>query len=200
MESYRISELERQLHGLIRLCTVTELGNGGQVKVQDGELNSTWLDRAVDRAGENRAWHPLDVGEQVVVLCPSGDLTMGIIIASLYQDQHPAPSSNEDLESKVFKDGSVISYDRKSHQYLIDIKGADATVDVISAGTLNIKTSKNIQVQTSADAKVSAQGNVNVSASKIALNGGSPCVTTAHICHFTGKPHGDGSRTVTAGK
>ncbi|MFU1805984.1 hypothetical protein, partial [Enterococcus faecium] len=71
---------------------------------------------------------------------------------------------------------------------------------VISAGTLNIKTTKDIKVETSANAKVTASGNADVTAAKIGLNGGAPCVTTAHICHFTGNPHGDGSSTVTAGK
>ncbi|WP_206672956.1 phage baseplate assembly protein V, partial [Parasutterella excrementihominis] len=200
MQGLQIAEIERLLHGLVRVCTVTDHGEGGQVKVTDGELNSTWLDRAVDRAGEDREWKPLDIGEQVVVLCPSGDFAQGIIIASLYQDGHPAPSSNLNEERKVFKDGTVVSYDRESHRYLLDVKGADATVDVISAGTLNIKTTKDIKVETSANAKVTASGNADVTAAKIGLNGGAPCVTTAHICHFTGNPHGDGSSTVTAGK
>ena len=39
-----------------------------------------------------------------------------------------------------------------------------------------------------------------VTAKQIKLNGGKGVVTCAHICHFTGAPHGDGSTTVTAGK
>lgn len=200
MRGFQIAEIERLLHGLVRICTVSEHGTNGQVKVSDGELNSTWLVRAVDRAGDNRSWVPLDIGEQVVVLCPSGDFAQGIIIASLYQQRHPAPSSELNEECKVFRDGSAVRYDRNKHRYLIDIKGDDATVDVVSAGTLNITTAAAIKVETSADAKVNASGKVMVNGSHIALNGGAPCVTTAHICHFTGKPHGDGSTSVTAGK
>lgn len=200
MRALQIAEIERLLHGLVRICTVTEHGEGGKVKVTDGELNSTWLDRGVGRAGENRDWQPLDKDEQVVVLCPSGDFAQGVIICSLYQEAHPANSDNLEEERKTFKDGSVVSYNRESHRYLINIKGADATVDVLSAGTLNITTAKDIKVETSTDAKVIAGGDVNVEASNIHLNGGAPCVTTAHICHYTGNPHGDGSSTVTAGK
>jgi hypothetical protein len=51
-----------------------------------------------------------------------------------------------------------------------------------------------------ANVKVTAATECTVNAPKIALNGGSPIVTTAHICHFTGTPHGDGSSTCKAGK
>ncbi|MGS0824823.1 hypothetical protein ACVBIO_03345 [Shewanella sp. 0m-8] len=42
--------------------------------------------------------------------------------------------------------------------------------------------------------------NITEDADTIKLNGGKAVVTCAHICHFTGGPHGDGSSTVTAGK
>ncbi|NRB23802.1 MAG: hypothetical protein HRU42_09055 [Shewanella sp.] len=42
--------------------------------------------------------------------------------------------------------------------------------------------------------------NITEDADTIKMNGGSAVVTCAHICHFTGGPHGDGSSTVTAGK
>jgi len=200
MHGLQIAEVERLLHGLVRICTVTEHGDGGKVKVTDGELNSTWLDRGVSRAGENCDWNPLDINEQVVVLCPSGDFAQGIIICSLYQEAHPANADDLEEERKTFKDGSVVSYNRESHRYLIDIKGADGTVDVVSAGTLNITTTKDIKVNTSANAKVIADGNVDVEGRRIGLNGGAPVVTVAHVCSFTGLPHSDGSTTVTSGE
>jgi len=42
--------------------------------------------------------------------------------------------------------------------------------------------------------------NITEDADTIKLNGGTGVVTCAHICHFTGSPHGDGSTTVFAGK
>ncbi|MGI2101916.1 hypothetical protein ACRN9O_14075 [Shewanella oncorhynchi] len=42
--------------------------------------------------------------------------------------------------------------------------------------------------------------NITEDADTIKLNGGAAVVTCAHICHFTGAPHGDGSSTVSAGK
>ncbi|MGL5906205.1 MAG: phage baseplate assembly protein V [Shewanella sp.] len=51
-----------------------------------------------------------------------------------------------------------------------------------------------------ADVKITAASKCTIDAPKIALNGGAPIVTTAHICHWTGSPHGDGSSSCTAGK
>lgn len=49
------------------------------------------------------------------------------------------------------------------------------------------------------DLKIQAK-NITQDAQTIKLNGGVGVVTCAHICHFTGAPHGDGSTTVTAGE
>lgn len=56
-----------------------------------------------------------------------------------------------------------------------------------------------MQLTVGDDLKIQAK-NITEDADTIKLNGGAPVVTCAHICHFTGKPHGDGSSTVTAGK
>lgn len=192
MTLLRTIELERLLHGLIRLVTVIETRNDGMVRVQDDELTSTWLPLVTPRAGQDTTWQPVDIGEQVVVLCPSGDFAQGLVIGSLYQQQFPAPSSELNEQRMQFKDGTVMSYDRSQHRYVLDIKGEQAALDIRSAGTLSITTQQQVQVHSEAQ--------VTVDAKAIALNGGAPCVTTGHICHFTGKPHGDGSSTVTAGQ
>ncbi|WP_338725707.1 hypothetical protein V8687_18340 [Shewanella baltica] len=49
------------------------------------------------------------------------------------------------------------------------------------------------------DLRITAK-NITEDANTIKLNGGAAVVTCAHICHFTGAPHGDGSSTVTAGQ
>lgn len=46
--------------------------------------------------------------------------------------------------------------------------------------------------------KIDKDGIVTIDAVEILLNRGMPVVTTGHICHYTGTPHGDGSLTVKA--
>lgn len=65
----------------------------------------------------------------------------------------------------------------------------DQLTEVLGKMTMNI----------TKDLSITAK-NITEDADTIKLNGGSPVVTCAHICHFTGAPHGDGSSTVSAGK
>lgn len=65
----------------------------------------------------------------------------------------------------------------------------DQLTEVLGKMTMNITD----------DLRITAK-NITEDADTIKLNGGSPVVTCAHICHFTGVPHGDGSSTVSAGK
>lgn len=65
----------------------------------------------------------------------------------------------------------------------------DQLTEVLGQMTMNI----------TKDLRITAK-NITEDADTIKLNGGSPVVTCAHICHFTGAPHGDGSSTVSAGK
>lgn len=57
-------------------------------------------------------------------------------------------------------------------------------------GKMNLTVTKDLTI---------AAKNITEDADTIKLNGGAAVVTCAHICHFTGNPHGDGSATVTAG-
>ena len=65
----------------------------------------------------------------------------------------------------------------------------DQLTEVLGQMTINI----------TKDLRITAK-NITEDADTIKLNGGSAVVTCAHICHFTGAPHGDGSSTVSAGK
>lgn len=65
----------------------------------------------------------------------------------------------------------------------------DQLTEVLGQMTMNI----------TKDLRITAK-NISEDADTIKLNGGSAVVTCAHICHFTGAPHGDGSSTVSAGK
>lgn len=91
---YRLAELERRLANVVRLGTVEALQlDPPAVKVRSGELLTGWRPWAVTRAGEGRSWWPPSVGEQVILLSPGGDTTQAVVLASLYQTAHPAPSA-----------------------------------------------------------------------------------------------------------
>ncbi|WP_302141742.1 phage baseplate assembly protein V [Halomonas alkalicola] len=169
-----VAELLRLIHNLIRLGTIAEVDHAtARCRVQIGELTTARLPWLELRAGETRTWNPPTLGEQVLVLSPGGDLSAGVVLSGLYRQAHPAPSGDENLIGTWYPDGTRVEYDHQGNTLTIDCVG-----DVI----------------------IKAAGVVTVDAESIHHNGGNPIVTTGHICHFTGNPHGDGSSTVTAGK
>ncbi|RCV89724.1 phage baseplate assembly protein V [Billgrantia montanilacus] len=168
------AELLRLIHNLIRLGTVAEVDHEAvRVRVKSGGLLTGWLKWGEERAGTTRTWSPPTVGEQVILLSPGGDLSAAVILSGLNQLAHPAPSSDPNVIGRWYPDGTHVQYDHGTNTLTVDCVG-----DVI----------------------IKAAGVVTIDAESIHHNQGNPVVTTAHICHFTGNAHGDGSSTVTAGE
>jgi phage baseplate assembly protein V len=102
----------------------------------DGHLLTGWLPMAGGRAGGDSDWHPLEVGEGVVVLSESGEAQNGVVIpAGFYSDDNPAPGDKAGLWRKRFRDGASIEYDRDSGAFLIDAKSS-ATLKVAESSVV----------------------------------------------------------------
>ena len=133
---YRVAELERKLGNIIRIATVEEL-NGDRVKVKDGNLVTGFLPWVTRRAGKDRDWWAPEPGEQVVLLCPSGNPGLGVVLPALYQDSYPAPADVPTVRRWIFSDGAAIEYDREAHLLKAIIPGtieAQAENVIITAG------------------------------------------------------------------
>jgi phage baseplate assembly protein V len=61
------------------------------------------------------------VGEQVVLLSPSGEMAQGVVVPAIYQQKHPAPSDKETDATLVFQDGSKMLYDKEEHHLTISL-------------------------------------------------------------------------------
>jgi phage baseplate assembly protein V len=102
----------------------------------DGHLVTGWLPMAGGRAKGDSDWHPLEVGERVMVLSESGELQNGMVLpAALYSDEDPAPGNKAGLWRKRFQNGAEISYDRDSGSMMLDATGA-GTVTLKAGGCL----------------------------------------------------------------
>lgn len=129
---FRITELERQMANLITIGRLTEVDyEKARCRVQIGEIETDFSLWVVARAGGDRTWEPLEVGEQVVVFSPNGDPEQAIVGGSLYQYAAPAPGASADVTRTKFQDGAVIEYDRSSSKYSINIpSGGEFSVSV----------------------------------------------------------------------
>lgn len=105
-------ELARRLANLIRLGTVAHIDAAqARIRVNTGQILTDWLPWLALRAGTTSTWSLPSIGEQVVLLSPSGDPAQSIALPAVYSDAHPAPSSNPTEHTIVFPDGAHIRYD-----------------------------------------------------------------------------------------
>ena len=105
-----IAELTRRIDNLLRLGTVAEV-KGDLCRVKSGELLTQFRPFFTSRAGTAKtSWRPT-VGEQVMLLSLSGDLTNAYILPALYSDENPEPDDSANRDRTVYPDGAVIEYD-----------------------------------------------------------------------------------------
>lgn len=115
-------ELSRRLENLIRIGTVLEVDHAAvRCRVKSGKLETEWLRWHTPRAGATRTWDPPTVGEQAMVLSPSGESANGLVFYGFNCTDYPAPSSNPDKHVVEYPGGARIEYDHATGH--LDITG-----------------------------------------------------------------------------
>ncbi|HKT28802.1 phage baseplate assembly protein V [Dyella sp.] len=108
-------DILRQLANLIRFGTVQAVA-GKRVQVQVGGLLTRPIPWLSARAGKTKTWSPPDIGEQVLVLSPNGDLGAAIAIGGIFCDAFDIPDdANANTVVMAFGDGAVLLYDQAAH-------------------------------------------------------------------------------------
>ncbi|MEN3968645.1 phage baseplate assembly protein V [Acinetobacter sp. BWR-L5] len=145
------ADLARRLENLIRfgrIKTIEPSQPYTTVTVNLGEITTGNIRYLNLRAGADRTWDPPSIGEEVVVLSPSGVLDMGVAIAGLNNETNPAPSSDLNKVIRLFSDGCLICYDVSSHALeAILPEGGTAVLTALGGVTINGDTTINGNVQ-----------------------------------------------------
>jgi phage baseplate assembly protein V len=129
----------RLLENLIRLGTIHAVQmSPPRVQVKTGSLITTWLPWLASRAGETREWNPPTVGEQVILLSPSGQLANGVVLTGLFSDLIPANGALANLHRVTYPDGAVIEYDSAAHA-LNALLPAGGTAALVALGGIRIE-------------------------------------------------------------
>lgn len=111
-----ITDLLRRLENLIRLGTIVAVDHqAARCTVSTGGLRVPNLPWLALRAGDSSDWDPPTVGEQCILIAPSGEPAQGITLVGLYSQQRPAPSNSATVRRRKYPDGAVIDYDHASH-------------------------------------------------------------------------------------
>lgn len=114
---FRVSELERKLHNLIRFATIIEADyERALVRVKDGDLETSFLPWVTQRAnGAEALWDAPEVGERVILFSPSGETGAGVVFPAIYCSDNPAGEESADVVSRTHSDGATFAYDRAAH-------------------------------------------------------------------------------------
>lgn len=178
-QDFQLTELGRRLANVVRPGTVGEVdGAAARVRVRYGEtVLSAWLPWVTARAGADRSWWAPEVGEQVLILAPSGDLGAGVVLTGVYQRGYPAPEQSPDKHATHYRDGAVIEYDRAAHRLravlpeggTAEITAPDGVTvrgDLMVTGDLDVTGAAEVagditgHADIGADGDVSADGNI----------------------------------------
>ncbi|EGQ8056468.1 phage baseplate assembly protein V [Vibrio alginolyticus] len=186
---YIVRDLQRRMANMIRRGRVHSVDfeqSPPRVKVEYEKGAVTgWLPWISGReSNQHRTdWEPLAIGEQVIILSESGDLSAGVVLPSLPDATSPVPSTSPDEHVSRYEDGTTFTYNRKTHTLSIDVQGdanlhttgnvtahIEGTADVTAAKDLNIKTSTNMVLDASGNIDIKAGGNVKVTGTRIDWN------------------------------
>ena len=132
------ADISRRLENLIRLGTIAAVDPGtARCRVSTGGLETEWLPWLAQRAGTDRDWDPPSAGEQCLVICPSGDPAVGVVLLGIYSDRYPANDDSLDRHRRTYRDGAVIEYDTATHA-LRAVLPAGGTAELIADGGIRI--------------------------------------------------------------
>jgi phage baseplate assembly protein V len=115
-----------------------------------------WL---APRCGKTRVWSPPSEDEQVVLLCPDGQLAAAIALMGIEQDAFPL-SGNDTTEFVEFEDGARLSYDPVAHA-LTAVLPAGGTALIEAPGGMKIKGDVEVEGKLTASQDVLA-GNISL--------------------------------------
>ncbi len=133
-----LAALSRLLENLIRFGVIAAVQmEPPRVQVSTGTLTTAWLPWLALRAGADREWDPPTIGEQVILLSPSGQLANGIAVTGVFSDHIPANGNREGLHRRTYADGTVIEYDSVAH-HLNATLADGGTTNLISTGGINL--------------------------------------------------------------
>ncbi|WP_459782387.1 phage baseplate assembly protein V, partial [Photobacterium sp. R1] len=126
--AYIVRDLQRRLANMIRRGRVHSVDftmSPPRVRVEYGKQAVTgWLPWMGGRASSSKTqWEPLDIGEQVIILSESGDLSAGVVMPSIPDAQSPVPSTSPDEHVSRYEDGTTLTYHRKKHTLTVDVQG-----------------------------------------------------------------------------
>jgi len=155
-------ELNRKFNQSIKIGVVTQVDvTKALAKVQFAQNLTTPLLPWLSTAASNANWRCLELGEQVVVISPCGDINQGIILPSIYSNDNPSPGSNKNELITKYADGTIIKYDTATGSLSVDspqIISVTCSTATINANQTTINGNLSVNGTVSATGDVTGAG------------------------------------------
>lgn len=165
MSAWGLADLERRVANMVKIGVIAEADHSARkIRVQAGGMTSAWLPWPAEVGRNFKRWRPLRVGQQVVMLAPSGELAQAVVVGMLYSSSVDAPANSPDRDLVEFDDGTRLEYDSAAHKLTATVKGS-----------AEITTDTTLKANAGTDAEVTAGGNVNATAGA-AINLSAPAI------------------------
>ena len=139
--SFAESETDRLLSGMMMAGTIDDVDyTNARVRVRSGDWVSAWLPWGTGAAGQVRTWRPPSIGEQALVLSPSGQPEQGMVMPGFYTDQHSQANDNRaNITAQDWPDGAREHYDHDAHEFKLTVPAGGHIVLTIGATTLELR-------------------------------------------------------------
>ncbi len=119
-------ELFRMLEGLVVIGKIAQTDHANRkLRILHNDDESSeytgWIPWPADVGRNYIHWKPCRINAQVILLCPSGDLSNAVIVGELYTpaDNILPSTQDENIDRIDFNDGTRIEYDSEAHHLII---------------------------------------------------------------------------------
>ena len=116
------AEDQRRLHNLATIGTVTKIdADKALMRLAVGDNETDWVNIPTIAAGQVSVWRCPSVGEQYLLVSPSGELANAIPVMSLFSDNNPSPSKDPNEIRIRYNDTDFCSIDVANSQLTMHI-------------------------------------------------------------------------------
>ena len=195
-----LGELARRLANAVRPATIAEVDLASArararygADPDDNPVLTGWLPWIGHAAGEDRAWRPPSIGEQVLLLAPYGELSAAWILPGAYRDAFPAPDASGAKSVTAYRDGAIVSYDAENHALAAVLPGGGsasiAAPDGIEiTGDVTVNGDLTLNGAAEATGNISSEGDISAGGQVSDVNGSMQEMRTTYNGHVHGVP------------
>ena len=116
------AEHQRRLHNIATIGTVIEIdADAALMRLAVGDNETDWLSIPTIAAGMVSVWRCPTIGEQYLLVSPSGELANAIPVISLYSDHNPSPSTDPNEIRIRYNDTDFCSIDVVNSQLTMHV-------------------------------------------------------------------------------